>query len=126
MDEEKAVAVIGIGCRFPGANDKDEYWRLLLNSENHIVEVKSHRSGFDNHFITDPIDPEIKQTYRAGLVERFSCWDNKVFGITEQEAEWIDPQQRFVLDCTHMAMEDAGLTRRDLDGTNTGVYIGRN
>ncbi|KAL3877124.1 hypothetical protein ACJMK2_034877 [Sinanodonta woodiana] len=124
MDEHKAVAVIGIGCRFPGANDKDEYWRLLLNSENHIVEVKSHRSGFDNHFITDPLDAEVKQPYRAGLVERFSCWDNKVFGITEQEAEWIDPQQRFVLDCTHMAMEDAGLTRRDLDGTNTGVYIG--
>ncbi|KAK3580057.1 hypothetical protein CHS0354_001010 [Potamilus streckersoni] len=124
MEEQKAVAVIGIGCRFPGANDKDEFWRLLLNGENHIVEVKSHRSGFDNHFITDPLDPEIKQTYRAGLVERFSSWDNKVFGITEQEAEWIDPQQRFVLDCTHMAMEDAGLTRRDLDGTNTGVYIG--
>ncbi|KAL3877127.1 hypothetical protein ACJMK2_034880 [Sinanodonta woodiana] len=124
MDEQKAVAVIGIGCRFPGANDKDEFWRLLLNGENHIVEVKNHRSGFDNHFITDPFDPEIKQTYKAGLVERFACWDNKVFGITEQEAEWIDPQQRFVLGCTHMAMEDAGLTRRDLDGTNTGVYIG--
>lgn len=40
------------------------------------------------------------------------------------EAELVDPQQRLVLDCVHMAMEDAGITRKDIDGTDTAVYIG--
>jgi acyl transferase domain-containing protein len=51
-------------------------------------------------------------------------WDHRFHGINEVEAELVDPQQRIVLDCVHMALEDGGLTKKDIDGTNTGVYIG--
>jgi acyl transferase domain-containing protein len=47
-----------------------------------------------------------------------------LYGISDEEAKLVDPQQRIVLDCVHMALEDGGMTRKDIDGTNTGVYIG--
>ena len=49
-----------------------------------------------------------------------------MFGISEAEAERMDPQQRLVLECVHMAMEDGGFTRTQLNGSITGVYIGKN
>ena len=52
-------------------------------------------------------------------------WDYQFHGISRAEAETMDPQQRLVLDCSHMAMEDGGFTRSGLNGTNTGVYIGK-
>ena len=58
------------------------------------------------------------------FIIRFMEWDNQFFGIGDIEAKQIDPQQHFVLECTHMAMEDGGITKRSVDGTNTGVYIG--
>lgn len=48
-----------------------------------------------------------------------------MFGVSDNEAVRIDPQQRYVLECTHMAMEDGGITRKHLHGTQTGVYIGK-
>lgn len=51
-------------------------------------------------------------------------FDNKLFNINDFEADQMDPQQRLILECTFMAMEDAGLTRDKLAGSNTGVYVG--
>ena len=62
-----------------------------------------------------------------GFIKIFSYdkWDHRFFGVNEIEAEVMDPQQKLVLDCVHMAMEDGGIVRRDLEKTRTGVYIGR-
>lgn len=51
-------------------------------------------------------------------------WDNRLFGISDNEAVRIDPQQRYVLECTHMALEDGGFTREQMAGSKTGVFIG--
>lgn len=53
------------------------------------------------------------------------AFDNKLFNINDFEADQMDPQQRYVLDCSFMAMEDAGITRDKLAGSNTGVYVGK-
>ena len=52
------------------------------------------------------------------------AWDNKLFGVTDAEAVKVDPQQRYVLECTHMALEDGGITRSHISDSQTGVYIG--
>ena len=52
------------------------------------------------------------------------AWDPGLFGISESEAERVDPQQRHVLECVHMAMEDGGITRKQIGGSKTGVFIG--
>lgn len=55
----------------------------------------------------------------------FDEFDPKMFGISEPEAAKMDPQQRYILECVHMALEDGGLMRKDIQETRTGVYIGR-
>lgn len=52
-------------------------------------------------------------------------WDHKLFGFSDVEAEMTDPQQKMVLDGVHMALEDAGITRKQVDGSDTAVYIGK-
>lgn len=47
-----------------------------------------------------------------------------MFGISEPEAAKMDPQQRYILECVHMALEDGGIMRKDIHGSRTGVYIG--
>lgn len=53
-------------------------------------------------------------------------WDPAFYGISDKEALLIDPQQRMVLDCVQMALDDGGITKDDVSGTETGVYIGNN
>ena len=55
---------------------------------------------------------------------RFDQFDNRLFGISEKEAERMDPQQKFVLECLFMALQDAGITKKSIQGSNTGVFIG--
>lgn len=55
---------------------------------------------------------------------RYNEWDNRFFGISDKEAEMVDPQQHFVLESVHMALEDAGIPKEKIAGSNTGVYIG--
>jgi acyl transferase domain-containing protein len=59
------------------------------------------------------------------LLFRFDEWDNKFFGISDREAEHVDPQQHFVLETVHMALEDGGITKEKLSGSETGVYMGK-
>ncbi|XP_046556089.1 6-deoxyerythronolide-B synthase EryA2, modules 3 and 4-like [Haliotis rubra] len=61
---------------------------------------------------------------KAGLLKNFDHFDNKLFKINETEAAQMDPQQRQVLECTYMALEDAGITRQQIAGQKVGVYIG--
>ena len=53
-------------------------------------------------------------------------FDNDLYGINDFEASQMDPQQCVLLECTQMALEDAGITRQRLWGSNTGVFVGTN
>lgn len=55
---------------------------------------------------------------------RFNEFDHKFFGITEAEADFMDPQQKLLLQCTYRALEDAGIAMESISGSRTGVYIG--
>ncbi|XP_069139183.1 phenolphthiocerol synthesis polyketide synthase type I Pks15/1-like [Argopecten irradians] len=124
MEEIEEIAIVGIGCRFPGANNLKEFWKVLVNGENHVNEIPRNRWNLDA--IYDPDPDSYGKTYvrRAGLLSDHDVWDNEFFGIAEKEASEMDPQQRYVLECVHMALEDGGITREELDGSPTSVYIG--
>lgn len=124
MDDDNAIVIVGVGCKFPGADDLDEFWRVLSEGENHVIEIPRERWNNNAFYHQDPNEPGKTYVTRAGLIKKYDEWDNKLFNINEMEAAWVDPQQRYVLDCVHMAMEDGGITRKDLYGSNTGVYIG--
>ncbi|XP_062297882.1 uncharacterized protein pks1 [Scomber scombrus] len=125
MEEaEDDIAVIGIGCNFPGGEGLDKFWRVLLEGKNCVVDIPAER--FDTTFWYDPDDSKAGkiQTTKAALIDGFNEFDHKFFGITEAEADFMDPQQKLLLQCTYRALEDAGMPMECISGSRTGVYIG--
>ncbi|XP_046556235.1 mycocerosic acid synthase-like polyketide synthase [Haliotis rubra] len=118
------IAIIGIGCRFPGASCLRDFWKVLVNGENHVVEIDDERWSQDIYYDKDPRTPGKTYAPRAGFIKNYAHFDFKMFGINEHEAALMDPQQRQVLECTYMALEDAGITRQQIAGQEVGVYIG--
>ncbi|HXA52886.1 MAG TPA: type I polyketide synthase, partial [Candidatus Acidoferrum sp.] len=129
MDEmERArtepIAVIGIGCRFPGAPNPDAFWKLLRDGVDAVTEVPRSRWNIDDYYDPDP-DAVGKMCTRYGAflpeVDRF---DPYFFGISPREADSMDPQQRLVLEVAWESLEHAGQCAEALAGSSTGVFLG--
>lgn len=121
---DSEIAVIGIGCRFPGANNPEEYWQLLVNQGNAITEVPSDRWDVNAFYDPTPGAPGKMNTRWGGFIQAFDRFDANFFGISGREATTMDPQQRLLLEVTWAALEQAGLRPQSLRGSQTGVFIG--
>jgi acyl transferase domain-containing protein len=117
------VAVVGIDCRFPGAPDKDAYWRLLMDGIVTDSEVPAQRWDVDAYYRPDGAGASMN-TRRAHFIEDADAFDNEFFGIAPIEAAALDPQQRLLLQTSWRALEDAAIDPRSLAGTPTGVFVG--
>jgi myxalamid-type polyketide synthase MxaE and MxaD len=119
------VAIIGLGCRFPGeANSPEALWRLLTNGVDAISAVPSAR--WDNDALFDP-DPTVAGTIATrwgGFIDGVDQFDAAFFSISPREATGMDPQQRLLLEVTYEALEDAAQPIERLAGSQTGVFIG--
>jgi myxalamid-type polyketide synthase MxaE and MxaD len=118
------IAIVGIGCRFPGAGGPDEFWKLLLDGVDAIREVPPDRWNVDDLYDADPAAPGKMITRWGGFLEQVDLFDREFFGISPREASAIDPQQRLLLEVTWEAFEDAGQARTALAGSDTGVFVG--
>ncbi|XP_038587212.1 mycocerosic acid synthase [Micropterus salmoides] len=123
-DTEDDVAVIGIGCNFPGGEGLDSFWKVLLEGKNCVVDIPVERFDTTLWYDADDSKPGKTQTTKAALIEGFNEFDHKFFGVTEAEADFMDPQQKLLLQCTYRALEDAGMAMESVSGSRTGVYIG--
>ena len=121
---EKAVAIIGLGCRFPRAKNPQEFWQLLRNGTDAIAEVPSTRWNIDNLSTSKLAVPENINSRWGGFLEDVDRFDPQFFGISPREATTMDPQQRLVMEVAYEALEDAGLPLEKLKGTQTGVFVG--
>ncbi|WP_432973948.1 SDR family NAD(P)-dependent oxidoreductase [Dactylosporangium sp. CA-233914] len=119
------VAIVGVGCRFPGgADDPQSYWRLLLDGRDAITEVPPERWSVEEYTDEDPAAPGRTTTRWGGFVESIDRFDPGFFGISAHEAARMDPQQRLLAEVAWEALEDAGLPAEALAGSPTGVFIG--
>jgi acyl-CoA synthetase (AMP-forming)/AMP-acid ligase II/acyl carrier protein len=109
------VALVGIGCRFPGAAGPEELWRLLRQGGDAITEVPAGR------FSESVGAAEVRW---GGFLADIAGFDHEFFGISRREAERIDPQQRLLLEVSWEALEDAGLVPERLERSATGVFVG--
>ncbi|MEM6822654.1 MAG: beta-ketoacyl synthase N-terminal-like domain-containing protein, partial [Verrucomicrobiota bacterium] len=124
--ETSPIAIVGIGCRFPGgASTPDRYWRMLSEGKDAIVQVPEDRWDIRKFYDPDPNKPGKVSTTRGGfLKEKIDLFDPLFFGISPREAEDMDPQQRLLLETTWEAFEDAGIVAAHLANSLTGVYVG--
>ena len=124
-DKTEPLAVVGIGCRFPGSVDgPDAFWKLLCEGRDGRQEVPSDRWDVDAFYDPDPDAPG-KMTTRYGcFLDQVDLFEPEFFSISPREAVSMDPQQRLLLEATWEALEHAGITPRSLRGSRTGVFIG--
>ncbi|XP_076147415.1 phthioceranic/hydroxyphthioceranic acid synthase-like [Alosa pseudoharengus] len=118
------IALIGIGCNFPGGEGLDNFWKVLVEGRNCAVEIPDERFDCSQWYDSDENKPGKTRTKRAALINGFNEFDNKFFGITDAEADQMDPQHKLLLQCSFRALEDAGIPMEKASGTRTGVYIG--
>jgi acyl transferase domain-containing protein/acyl-CoA synthetase (AMP-forming)/AMP-acid ligase II/acyl carrier protein len=119
-----AIAVIGLGCRFPRANDPEEFWQLLCNGIDGISEVPAQRWNVQDLYAPEQARPGKMNTRWGGFLTQIDQFDPYFFGISPREAERMDPQQRLLLEVAWEALEHAGLAADRLAGSQTGVFIG--
>jgi acyl transferase domain-containing protein/acyl carrier protein len=119
------IAIVGMGCRFPGgARDPETFWRLLSSGGDAIRDVPPDRWDADAYYDPDPQAAGKITTKRGGFLDEVDRFDAAFFRIAPREAVHLDPQHRLLLEVAWEALERAGQTRGSLDGSATGVFIG--
>ncbi|WP_394832461.1 SDR family NAD(P)-dependent oxidoreductase [Pendulispora rubella] len=119
------IAIVGIGCRYPGGvHDLASFGRLLDGGVDAVGDVPADRWDVDAHYAPDPSAKGKMVTKRGGFLPDVKTFDADFFGISPREAESMDPQQRLLLEVSYEAFEDAGIPTTSLGGSSTGVYVG--
>ena len=119
------IAIIGMGCRFPGgADNPDAFWGMLRDGVDGIVETPPDRWDVDALYDPTPTAPGKLATRWGGFLERVDEFDAAFFGISPREAVQMDPQQRLLLEVAYETLEDGGQSVERLAGSRTGVFVG--
>ena len=122
--KHEPIAVIGIGCRFPGANNPAEFWKLLSEGKNAITEVPAEHWDLQQYCNDGVNTPGKICTYYGGFIPHLKEFDAAFFRIAPREAISLDPQQRLLLEVSWEALENAAISPHELQGSATGVFIG--
>lgn len=118
------IAIIGMGCRFPGASSPEDYWQLLRAGGDAVGEVPPSRWDAAAWLDADPAAPGKMYSARVATVDGLEAFDGALFGIAPRESLAMDPQQRLLLEVAWEALEDAGRDPLGLTGSPTGVFVG--
>ncbi|MGV9214144.1 type I polyketide synthase [Micromonospora sp. RB23] len=120
------VAIVGIGCRLPGADGPEQFWRLLSDGVDATGDVPADRWDAEALLGAGPGVPGTVVTRRGGFLDRVDLFDNGFFRISAREARAMDPQQRLFLEVAWEALEDAGVTLAHRRSARVGVFVGMN
>lgn len=122
--KENKIAIIGMACKFPGADNVEDFWQNLSHKVESVGELPAERAykiksqlkamGMDEN-------PEYK---KAGYLNNLFMFDNSFFGIINREAVAMSPAQRLFMEVGYHALEDAGYGGSALYGSKTGVFVG--
>jgi 3-oxoacyl-(acyl-carrier-protein) synthase/thioesterase domain-containing protein/acyl carrier protein len=118
------IAIVGIGCRLPGAASPAALWKLLCAGEDRIGRVPADRWDADAFYDPDPLVPGKMNSKSGGFLDQVDQFDPEFFGIAPREADLMDPQQRLLLEVAWEALEDAAIVPAALAQTAAGVFMG--
>jgi len=119
------IAIIGIGCRFPGGvDDAESFWKLLIEGRDAVRDVPPDRWNVERYY--DPEPGIVGKTFakRGGFLDQIDQFDPQFFGISPREAPYVDPQHRLLLETAWEAIENAGLILDFEKGSDIAVFVG--
>ena len=122
--QSEPIAIIGLGCRFPGgASTPEKFWRLLETGTDAVREIPPERWDIDSYYDPDLSVPAKMGTRWAGLLDQVDQFDSEFFGIAPREAAAMDPQQRLLLEVAWETLNDAGRPPESLSDSSTGIFF---
>jgi thioester reductase-like protein len=121
---EEPIAIVGLGCRFPGADGPDAFWALLRGGIDAVRDLPDDRWDPEALVDADPGAPGKMCSRAGGFLDGMDQFDPRAFDITPREAARMDPQQRLLLEVTAEALEHAGLPPATVAGRRAGVFVG--
>lgn len=123
--KDNDIAIIGISCRLPHANNVKEFWNNITNKIDSVSKLpKTRESDAVLHLLNTGVQENEIKFSENGYLEEIDKFDYKFFKLTPTEARLMDPCQRIFLETVWSAIEDAGYGGNRLNGSNTGVYVG--
>ena len=121
---KEGIAIIGIGCRFPGGVNDTESFGSSLEGREAVCEVPPDRWNVERFYDPEPGVLSKSIARRGGFIDGIDQFDPQFFGISPREAPYVDPQHRLVLETAWEAIEDAGIVLDLERGTDLAVFMG--
>jgi acyl transferase domain-containing protein len=119
------IAVVGLGCRFPGdIHDPDSLWAFLNDRKCAIGEIPKDRWNGDAFYSPIPDATGFSRSKWGGFINRVFDFDCEFFDISPAEAQRLDPQQRLLLQVAYEAIQDSSQTLLSMSSATTGVFVG--
>jgi acyl transferase domain-containing protein/thioester reductase-like protein/acyl carrier protein len=118
--QDERIAVIGMSGRVPGANDLEEFWKLLCENQSQHSEVPTDRFSFETEW--RDVDP--KRKWFGNFIEDFDVFDNKFFNKSPREAAAMDPQQKMMLQIAYQTVQQSGYYSSSKVDKHIGCYVG--
>ena len=119
-----SIAIIGIGCRFPGADNPEAFWQLLRDGKDAIADIPPERWDMGKFYDPTPATANKMYSRQGGFLQNVDQFDPQFFRISPLEANYLDPQQRLLLEVAWEALENAAIVPETLAGSKSGVFIG--
>ena len=124
-EQQEPIAVVGIGCRFPGnVHTPEQFWDILVNGVETVSDIPADRWDVDAFFTPHSEQKDKMYTRQGAFLTSVDQFDSTFFGISPREAISMDPQHRLLLEVTWEALAHAGIPTEHMLGSQTGVFVG--
>ncbi|MEP6915820.1 MAG: polyketide synthase [Acidobacteriota bacterium] len=123
MTYDHSIAIVGMSCQFPGAPDKEAFWRSVRDGRSHFRDVPADRWDHAAFYSPNPRHSESTYARKIAYLDDVRSFAPEWYGMSARRSRPMDPQQRLVLNAARLALDDAGYGGRQLPRA-TGVYVG--